>query len=137
MKYLAIAVISKPHTKLVYELSKFVRAAGCNILESHWYTPGGEAMGSYLVAGNWNAIAKLETGLPSFERKHEVALIPRRVEIAEPNPNYLPYVIYITALDRPGILEEVMAFLVDEEVNIFEINGGHFQARHTLAQMMS
>lgn len=137
MKYLAMSIIGKPQTKIVHELAKLVRSSGCNLIETRWYTVGGEAMGYCYLSGNWNAIAKLETNLPGFERKYEISLVPRRIEPKEPQPERLPYTIYLTALDRPGILEEIMEFLVSEDIEILEINGYSFQAKYTQAPMVS
>lgn len=137
MKYLAFAVISKPQTKLAYELSKFIQSTGCNVSEARWATLGTEGIGSYLVSGNWNAIAKLEAGLSNFERKHETTIVPRRVELNEPHPDRLPYTVYLTAHDRPGILEDVIGFLAAEDIEIMEISGSTFVGRFTKAPMAS
>ncbi|MBI5448198.1 MAG: hypothetical protein HY939_05670 [Gammaproteobacteria bacterium] len=137
MKYLAFAVISKPQTKLVYDLSKFIQAAGCNILEMRWVTLGKEGVGSYLLSGNWNAIAKLEVGFPHFERKHEITIIPRRVELTEPHADRLPYTVYVTSQDRAGIFEDVMGFLTSEDAEIIEVNAYTYVGRFTKAPMAS
>ena len=137
MKYLALSVISKPDTKLTYELAKFFHAAGCIILEARWFGLGGEGMGHYLLEGNWNAIAKLETQLSAFEKKHAVTVLPRRVELKEAQPDRLPYTIYLLAKDRPGIVQDVMGFLTDEAVDVLDVYAYTFQAHITQAKMAS
>ncbi|OGT42493.1 MAG: hypothetical protein A3F13_01720 [Gammaproteobacteria bacterium RIFCSPHIGHO2_12_FULL_40_19] len=137
MKHLALAVISKPQFKLMHELLKFVRSCGCNVIEMRWFNPGNEAIGFYLLGGNWNNIAKLEAGIPNIERKYEVTILPRRVELRDAQPDRLLYTIYIMALDRPGILEEVMGFLSGEDVEAVDINGYVFEGRYTKAPISS
>lgn len=137
MKYLAMSLTGKPQTKMAHEFAKFIRVSGCNIIESRSFMLGSQMMGYCFVGGNWSAIAKLEAGLPNFERKHEVNIYPRKVELGEARADRLSYTIYLIALDRPGILEDVMAFLAAEDVEIIEVSGYHFQGRFTKALMAS
>lgn len=137
MKYLALTVISKPQAKLVYELAKFIKHAGCNVMEVKWSNPGTESVGYYLISGNWNSIAKLESTVAHFERKHEMSLLVRRVDIREAQLDRLPYTIYLTSQDHPGVLEEVMGFLASEDIEVIHITGNTFLARYTSVPMVT
>lgn len=137
MKYLALTIMSKAQSKLIHELARFIKAASCSVLEMRWLNPGEDALAYCLIAGNWNAIAKLESGLPNFERKYEMQIHARRIEKRETQLDRLPYSIFITSQDHPGVLEEVMGFLAAEDIEVMNLSGETYLAKHTGVTMVS
>ena len=61
---LVISALGEDRPGIVDELSELILDAGCNIEDSRATVLGGEFAVMLLVSGRWNAVAKLETGLP-------------------------------------------------------------------------
>ena len=137
MKYLALALMGNNRLDVLNDLVKYVTSCGCNIVECQANDMGKEWVATFFLSGTWNALAKLETNLPTFEKKHELKILSSRTELPEPEPEKLPYTVYVVAQDRPGILEEVLNFLIQEGVELKDYHGHTYLGRFTKANMIT
>ncbi|MFU8797216.1 MAG: glycine cleavage system protein R [Gammaproteobacteria bacterium] len=137
MKHLVIIVLGTLHPNSVHELIKAISQPGCNIVDSRISTLGQEFAANFLVAGNWDAIAKLETSLPLLEKKLDIHLLQRRTDLPLAEPKFLPYSIYITALDNPGIIRKITQYLNNEKLSINGLYTSSYIAPHTQAPMIT
>lgn len=135
MKHLALTLMGSNRLNILNEVIKFITTCGCNIVESQAIPVGKEWVASFLLAGTWNAIAKIETNLDNFQKKHDLKVCSVRTETRDPEPDKLPYTVYVVAQDRPGILEEVIGFLIEEGLDIKDFQGQTYLGRYTRASM--
>jgi len=137
MKHLVILVLGTLQPNSINELVKAISKYGCNIVDSRISTLGQEFAASFLVTGNWNAIAKLETSVPLLEKKLALNILQRRTDLPPAEPELLPYSIYITALDQPGVIHQITQFLTDEKLAINGLYTTSYIAPHTQAPMIT
>jgi glycine cleavage system transcriptional repressor len=137
MKHLVILVLGTLHPNSINDLIKAISSYGCNIVDSRISTLGQEFAANFLVSGNWNAIAKLESSLKVLEKKLGLNILQRHTDLATPEPNLLPYSIYITALDNPGIIYKITQFLTSEKLAINGLYTSSYIAPHTQAPMIT
>ncbi|MDQ3583421.1 MAG: glycine cleavage system protein R [Pseudomonadota bacterium] len=122
---------------LVHQLSKAVKDCGCNILDSRMAVLGGEFAVILLLAGTWDAIAKIESMIPRLEDSLDLTLISRRTEVREKVANLMPYAVEVVASDRPGIVHDIAQFFSSRDINIEELFTGSYAAAHTGTPMFS
>lgn len=136
MKYLVISALGPDHTGSLNELMKIISNCGCNIMDSRTRILGMELTATLLVSGTWNEIAKLETSLPAAAAKLELAVQLRRTESRKFEEKLLPYSIYISTLDSPGIIHKITQFFASEDIGINELYTDAYLAPYTNAPMV-
>jgi glycine cleavage system transcriptional repressor len=136
-KHLIIIVLGGLRAGSINELIKAISHYGCNIVDSRISTLGQEFAANLLITGTWNAIAKLEASLPLLEKKLELSILQRRTDLPEPEPELLPYSIYITALDIQGIIYKITQFLTTEKLAINGLYTTSYIAPYTQAPMIT
>lgn len=137
MEYLALSIMGNHKPELTAELTRVINTCECNILDCHINHIGIEFAGTFLISGTWNAVAKLENQLKSLQKKYNLQIISDRTHPREYSGSYLPYVIYIVAPDKPGIVHEVTKFLTDLNVLIESLYCEVYTARYAGSMMLS
>jgi glycine cleavage system transcriptional repressor len=135
--HFVISALGNNRPGLVHQLSKAVKDCGCNILDSRMAVLGGEFAVILLLAGTWDAIAKIESMIPRLEDSLDLTLISRRTEVREKVANLMPYAVEVVASDRPGIVHDIAQFFSARDINIEELVTGSFAAAHTGTPMFS
>ncbi|MGQ0592699.1 MAG: glycine cleavage system protein R [Gammaproteobacteria bacterium] len=135
--HFVISALGNNRPGLVHQLSKAVKDCGCNILDSRMAVLGGEFAVILLLAGTWDAIAKIESMIPRLEDSLDLTLISRRTEIREKVANLMPYAVEVVASDRPGIVHDIAQFFSSRDINIEELFTGSYSAAHTGTPMFS
>ncbi len=120
--YLIISAIGLNRPDIISELSRACLQCGCNLLNTKINLLGEDLALVLFLSGNWGAIAKMETTLPSLEQRLGLSIQARRTQ--EPNvvEQLMPYTIQITAIDRTGILTEISDFFQKLGVQTEEIS---------------
>lgn len=136
-KHLVISVLGSDQLNSLNELIKAIASCGCNIMDSRVHTLGMELTATLLISGNWNEIAKLETLLPTVASKLELAIQMRRTETRIYTEKFLPYNIYISTLDSPGIIYKITQFFTSESIAINELYTDTYLAPYTNAPMVT
>lgn len=137
MEHLAINFIGNFHSELAAEFTKVIGAAECNILDCQMKRFGAEFSGSFLVSGTWNALAKLELQAQQIEKKYQLHLSHQRTQAKQYEGKYLPYMIYIIAPDKSGVVAEVTKFLFELGILVDSFYSEVYTARHAGTQMLS
>jgi glycine cleavage system transcriptional repressor len=135
-KYLVLTALGADRPGLVRDLAKAVQDTGCDIADCRMTVLGSEFTLLVLAAGNWNAVAKLETQAASLAKKLDLAITTRRTEERAPR-EMVPYVVDVASLDRPGTLSEIADFFARRDINIEEMSGWSYAAASTGAEMVS
>ncbi|MBA2593125.1 MAG: glycine cleavage system protein R [Gammaproteobacteria bacterium] len=135
--HFVISALGNNRPGLVHQLSKAVKDCGCNILDSRMAVLGGEFAVILLLAGTWDAIAKIESMIPRLEDSLDLTLISRRTEVREKVANLMPYAVEVVASDRPGIVHDIAQFFSSRDINIEELFTGSYAAAHTGTPMFS
>ena len=135
--HFVISALGNNRPGLVHQLSKAVKDCGCNILDSRMAVLGGEFALILLLAGTWDAIAKIESMIPRLEDSLDLTLISRRTEVREKVANLMPYAVEVVASDRPGIVHDIAQFFSSRDINIEELFTGSYAAAHTGTPMFS
>ncbi len=135
--HFVISALGTNRPGLVHQLSKAVKDCGCNILDSRMAVLGGEFAVILLLAGTWDAIAKIESMIPRLEDTLDLTLISRRTEIRDKVANLMPYAVEVVASDRPGIVHDIAQFFSSRDINIEELFTGSYSATHTGTPMFS
>jgi glycine cleavage system transcriptional repressor len=137
MKHLVLIVLGALRAGSINELIKLIAHYECHIVDSRISALGQEFAANILVAGNWNAIAKLESNLPLLETKLGLNILHRNTQLNEPNPKLLPYSIYITAQDSPDAVYKITQFLTHEKLAINSLYTNSYIAPYTEAPMIN
>ena len=134
---LVISAVGKDSPGIVDNLSRRLLDSGCNIVDSRMTVLGGEFAILLLIDGNWNNIAKLESLIPSLEKRLDMTIISRRTEPRQTRRDLLPYGIEVVSLDQPGIVHNLARFFSSRNINIQEMATTSYSAAHTGTPMVS
>ena len=134
---LVISAVGKDSPGIVDNLSRRLLDSGCNIVDSRMTVLGGEFAILLLIDGNWNNIAKLESLIPSLEKRLDMTIISRRTEPRQTRRDLLPYGIEVVSLDQPGIVHNLARFFSSRNINIQEMATTSYSAAHTGTPMFS
>lgn len=136
-QYLALSVLGSDQIGIANELYKLASHCNCDIVDGKMTTLGTEFAGNLLLTGTWNAIAKFEASVPAFEKKHDARVNTRRSQLRPSLPNYLPYVIYIIAINQPGVLYKITQFFAERGINVHDLYVNTYTAPFCDTQMLS
>lgn len=139
MQYLVVSILGADQAHTANELCKLAAHYGCRIINCRFAVLGGEFAAIAQFEGTWNAIAKFEGGLPVFEQKQDVRCLARRTQLRAPQPDQLPYSIYIVAPDheQTGTAHKVTQFFADQAISIGEFYINTYKAPVTEAPMLA
>ncbi len=134
--YLILSAIGLNRAEIISELSRICLQCGCNLLNTKSNVLGEDLAIVMFLSGNWGAIAKMETALPSLEQRLGLSIQARRTQEPSITGQSMPYSIQIVAIDRAGILNEIADFLLKEGVQIEELSSYTYIA-HSGTRMAS
>jgi glycine cleavage system transcriptional repressor len=135
--FLTLAAVGTNRPNLVEALCKAIRDAGCSIQDSRMATLGSEMSFMGLLAGTWDAIAKLENSLPRLEESLGLSVIAKRTTPAAKQGDKIPYAVEVISADRVGIAYEMVHFFTQREIHIEDMYSSSYAAMHTGTRMFS
>ena len=135
--FLVVSALGTDRPGLVNTLTEAIAECGGNINDSRMTVLGGEFAIIMLLAGSWDAIAKIENLLPRLQDKLKLTIISKRTELRKGLGNALSYMVEVVAMDHPGIVHEVANFFSNRRVNIEDLNTASYPAPHTGTPMFS
>ena len=135
--HLVITAMGKDRPGIVDELSRAILDCGCNVSDSRMTVLGAEFAIIMLLAGNWNAIAKIETALPRMEESLGLTLQSKRTELRRETGQLVPYAVEVVSIDHPGIVHDVSNFFARRGINIEDLYTSRYPAPHTGASMFA
>lgn len=136
MNYLAISVLGDAELALIDKLARIIADCKCNIIESRMSLMGEVSGLIMLVQGNWNTLSRLETHLDRLGKEYDHALSIHWQRTQKPKQTEIrPYMVEVSALDKPGILEKVAGFFASRNIHIQEMLSRSYNAPPTAAAM--
>ena len=117
-------------------LSRTCVQAGCQILDSRWMVLGDTFTFCALLKGPWSAIAKLEGLIPRLEKKLHASISAKRTDWQPGNLKAMPYSIEIISGERPGIIQDVTSYLVNQKIGIIDLLTESYVAPRTAFPMI-
>lgn len=122
---------------LVEGLTRRINESGCNIEESRMAALAGQFAVLMRVTGSWDALAKLESRLPSVGEELGLAIVQQRTRAAKNEKPLIPYAVEVSALDQPGIVNSLANFFARLRINIESLDTDTYPAPHTGAPMFA
>jgi len=136
-QHLAVSAIGSDRTGMVHELTRVISDCGGNIAESRMAALGSEFAMLLLVAGNWHALARIESELARLAETTGLSVHLKRTEPRAARTELLPYSIDIVSLDQGGIVAGLSGFFSSRNIDISEVSTRSYAAAHTGAPMFS
>jgi glycine cleavage system transcriptional repressor len=134
---LAITVLSDNPFAAISELIHSSTASGCRIVEVK-SSRFSDLHCAYLLAeGSWNQLAKYESTLHAIEKKFHAKIHSHRIEKLRVFNQATPYMIEVVGLESNDILQKVVAFFNERNVDIEDISGRTYPAPYLNAQLFS
>ena len=134
--YLTVSLLSDDKPKRNDAVTAAVRDCGCLILESRIVRLGTNNATVMLLAGAWDAIAKVESSLARIADLHKMKILIERTEFPSISTGYLPYAIEIVAAQNIDTMNAVVSFLSERRAVIADLNCHTYTANRTETQMM-
>jgi len=122
---------------LVEGLTRRIGESGCNIEESRMAALAGRFALLMRVTGSWDALVKLESRLPAAGEEFGLAIVQQRTRAAKADKPLIPYVVEVSALDQPGIVNSLANFFARLRINIESLDTDAYPAPHTGAPMFA
>lgn len=120
-QYLSVIMLSPNHTEILKAVSHLVAEHGCQMANCHIIAQGELYNLSFLLSGDWSAIAKIETKLNALGRKFPLEIFLKRTNLVLPEKPHLPYVLYLISQDEPSAFDQLMRFLHQHAVIVTEV----------------
>ena len=115
-QFLAISAVGKDRPGLAHDLVRTIADCGASITDSRMLPLGGEFAMQLLVAGNWHAVARLESELDAPGRDRADSLLQlKRTEPRGLREDHIPYSIDVIGPDQPGIVAGLAGFFTGRQ----------------------
>lgn len=136
-QFLLISALGPNPMELTSVLCRTCMDNRCSVISSR-LTRHGEFSALVLqVSGSWDALARLEGGLPALAKRHGFTLSVTRSNAHVTRAQALPYVAYVSAVYRPDILNELCQFFIDHNIELENLTCDTYQAPHTGTSMLN
>lgn len=136
-QFLVISLLGENRPDILHGLARVVRDSGCNLDESRMTLLGNDFAMLVLASGNWNSIARLETGVTRFAETLQLQCNCHRTESRAPRGDLIPYVVDVVCLDQPGIVYSLADFFRTRDIHVAELTTRTYAATHTGAPMFA
>ena len=136
-QFLVISALGRNPMDLTTVLCRASQENRCAVVSSRMTRHGEYCALVLQVSGSWDALARLESGVPALAKRHDFTTHMVRSGLLEPRPNSMPYVAYVNAVYRPDILSELCQFFLDHRVEIENLTCDTYQAPQTMGTMLN
>lgn len=136
-QFLVISALGPNPMELTNVLCRASLESRCSIVSTRLSRHGEFSALVLQVTGSWDALARLESGLPGLGKKHDFNISFNRSAAGETRPQSLPYVAYVSAVYRPDILNELCQFFSDHKVELEAMTCDTYQAPQTGGTMLN
>ncbi len=124
---LTITALGSSSTSFISKILKAISNCNCHVITLKFSSLAQVNASYLLVNGNWNQIAKLETTLEGLQKKLGIHFHTLRTDSLQKKSESIPYSLELISLPDKNIVEEIIIFLVDQEICIEEINLKQYQ----------
>jgi glycine cleavage system transcriptional repressor len=136
-QHLVVSITGTNQPNTLNELCKLIAHYGCSIITSRTNVLGTEFSSNLLLVGTWDALAKLETALPKFEKKFELRCIARRTQLPTPPLDEFPYSVYITAQEHSSTAHKITQFFAEQHIRVHELFINYYKTPISEIMMLS
>ena len=137
MEYLVVTLQAPQKTNIWLKITSLANEMDCHIRQAHGQKMAGEDALVLMISGNWNTIAKLESGLARLAKNEDILLDLKRSKPVEDQIQLLPYFVEVLGLDEPGTLSHICKFFIEETVSIENLQVESYISSATNAPMFS
>ena len=136
-QFLVISALGANAMELTNVLCRASHESRCAIESTRLTRHGDISAFVVQLAGNWDALARMEALLPSLAKKHDFTINVVRSAASEARPQALPYVAYVSSAYRPDILNELCQFFIDHRVELENLTCDTYLAPQTGGTMLN
>ena len=119
---LILSAIATDEPRGFASLVRAIHECGCSIREARLIRFGDHLSVVAGVAGNWNAVAKLEDALARLDGEDGLQVVSSRSSRGASRDEIIPYLAEVTSTDRPGVLAQMVRFFSDREISIEDLH---------------
>lgn len=119
------------------QLIGLIAKTQCYIEESRLSALGADFAGILRVAGNWSAIAKLETAILNIGEDAQIVIELKRTQLTKLEGDFLPYLVQVVALDTPDLVYEIITFYSVQNIQIIDLQTDPFKTHHAETTMLT
>jgi glycine cleavage system transcriptional repressor len=134
---LVISALGEDRPGIVDELSNIIYRHSLNIEDSRMTVLGGEFAILLLVSGAQPAIDAIQTQVNDIEQALQMRLLIKATTDTSPVENAIPYSVEVSALDHPGIVNNIASFFSERDINIVDLQTESYSAPHTGTPMFA
>jgi glycine cleavage system transcriptional repressor len=136
MQHILFTLIGTENDALMLTISNYCQQAGVTIKQLHHMQIQGHDCVIGHLAGQWNAMAKLEQSLQQFAQHHELVLDWQRTDTTPFPSGHIPYCAYITCAPSPDNLHKIWQFFTEQQITITacDLTEHRYQHTNTLVQ---
>lgn len=135
MEYLKLAALGTKSSTLLDSVCSLVEKNKCNIESVRMTLLGNDPALIMLIAGSWDRIARVETGIKNLAKKGDYTYLLDRTKPEKPKSDLLPYTAQIIALDQPGMLDELCQFFSKQEIMITDLHASTYPTTQSKSPM--
>lgn len=135
--YLVITAVGRNSPTLIPALTRVISDCGCSIGDSRLTVMGDVLCVQMMLSGSWDAIAKVENMLQRQEQKLGINVMANRTTRPDHSSNLMPYAIDVVGLDQPGIVHNIVNFIVNNNIQIEDIHTHTYKTGYSLTIMFS
>ncbi len=117
-QYMVLTAVGADRPGLVERISILIHGAGANLEDSRMAILGGEFALILLFAGQDAALRRAEAGANELARELGLTISLRPTAATAKVPDYLPYRLRVSGVDRPGIVAMVSSLLAGRHINV-------------------
>jgi glycine cleavage system transcriptional repressor len=136
-QYLVISALGEDRAGMANDLAFHILENGGNIVNSRMTLLHNHFAMIILVSGPWNALAKLESQLPSLAQTLGLDILSKRTDHRPDDLPHLPYLVEIIAVDQTGLVYRVTEFFASRKINITNMDTLLSAAAHTGTPLFS
>lgn len=126
--FLVAMIMGSGVPALAKRVSELTTQSGCHIQAFQLTHLADSTTITLQASGNWSALGKLEASLQKLASEDVIQILCHRCEKQRPEKSGLLYGIEIIAIDRRGILDDLIHFFSDQHIPIDETSA-HVDAR--------
>lgn len=116
--YLVLTAVGPDRPGIVSELSALIRQAGANVEDSRMAVLGGEFALLMLVSGSEQALERTTSAAADDAAQLGLSVMHRPTTGPKKASGVQPYVLRVSGLDRPGIVQAITGVLARRRVNV-------------------
>ena len=134
---LVISALGADRPGIVDELSNIIYSHALNIEDSRMTVLGGEFAVLLLVSGEQSSLDALQSQLNNMEQVLQMRLLIKPTTESNTTDKTIPYSVEVTALDNPGIVQNITSFFSKRNINIVNLQTESYSAPHTGSPMFA